>query len=297
MFHPVHSAWDGRTLLQTPDPKTHTPLSPETQWQLWKADIANVQNLNGYKNPQLPNFELLFEFCEFPSAGGPDTPNQPDRSALVRSQFLGQDSAGSTGFENYDTGSDENPPLGTMTSDAGVNGSSSIFMDGIKKENSWLAYKNNFELMEDTNAEYIPTIDEVPLSSLAAGATQVVSTRKDKDGFVINGNTIPPLGSGVYDDEVIAVKGKPVYKIRMTGYAIRVGWQIPTPVLVGATPDGSTVLGAYRVGKQKWTHDILSVSEEVPVFIAKWSQMYALPFDPSGTNIKFGTSGEPAEFA
>ncbi len=296
LFYAVNNSFVGIPLTEFPNISTDNPNTKADQWALWKTQIALTQTHQGYRNVGLASVDLLFDTCEVTAPTYTDP--QAKASTTRLNSFLSQETPSEfdSGWE-YQQASEDSMPSGRISySPGGASSAISEYMQGITAENSWIDYKNNFALEENSNATYIPTLETVASSTL--NTSDLAYSHRDQTGFRIHTST--KNDNALYSDEVIQVNGKPIYKVRMKGYAVRVGYQIPCPELryalqkVGSTPFN---MECYRIGKQNFACNLLTVSDEVPVFVAHWNVLYALPFSPEGTNLQYVTSANPAEFA
>jgi hypothetical protein len=171
-------------------------------------------------------------------------------------------------------------------------------MKNLIPEQSWLDYKVDFQLVEVSNASYLPTIQAAPLSEIKGELDTTSSGNPSSRSFtaatinnkiVANGSSSGQPNASRYSDHLIVAHGKPTYYLKFTGKAVRVGYRIPTPVVGGLMnqTNPSIVLDVYRVGKQYWTQRQVSQSADMPVFEAEWSMTYAIQGDPTCTNLSF----------
>lgn len=180
------------------------------------------------------------------------------------------------------------------------------WMKDLDPAKSWVEYKPKFELIEVSNSTYLPTIQTNDLDDIKGQYTASSSTQymtREVAGMTINNRgTATGAGAGQpnatrYANHLVISHGKPVYYIKFTGRAVRVGYPIPMPVVGGLQneKDISTILSVYRVGKQHWSQEQVATSADMPVFEAEWSMLYAIQGDPSCSNISFNHS-RPSEF-
>lgn len=296
MFYPVHSKWKQNGYPSMPPDefwKKEEELN-SVQWGLWKDQISALTDGDGYRTLTLPNFELIFDPCtSYPMQQYVGSERQ---AFYYRSVNFEPSLLPDLTYPERDT-----IPLGKASYDIRADKSTSAqYLKKLTPSISFIAYHNTFDIFEVTNAAYIPSLEYRDPSTLTAGTQELANTRKDKTGFRINGQTSTSFNSD-WDNEIVQIRGKPIYKVRMRGYAIRIGYQIPAPVLTGVlvSNGGGSVseATAYRIGDQKWSHRLLNRSEEVPLFLAKWEQHYAIPQNVASDNLKFSSSGLPAEFS
>ncbi len=281
MFYPVDVLWQGVGIGRQPtDVPTATPHTQQAQWAVWADYTTDQQSTFGYLNPRFPNMPLIFDICTAEQTG-----ISQDRTGFYQDHDVIKEPyrPSSSDYAEY-----EGMPLGKGSYD--TQSASGTYLDGVTYENSWLHYHNDFEIIEETNSNYIPTIESEYVSTRLAAISAI--SEKLNPGFSINGKVSGESDQAKYIDDVVQIRGKPIYKVRMTGYAMRVGFQIPAPVLVQANGQN-----CYRIGVNRWKHNIANVSDEVPVFSAMWDQEFGILGSPEDTDIIFKSTGKPAEFA
>lgn len=170
---------------------------------------------------------------------------------------------------------------------------------------TWVSYDMDFEVVRNENTVMFPIISPQLAESRHNNNARPSSSVKDHIGFAMLGtsNAIPTYGGTDYEKFSIQSFGLPVSMVRCTGSAVRVGYPIPTPSLVGvqrfdANQDdftSSTVIKAYRAGTSVWSHKQLNRSADMPVFGATWDITYVLKGDPVCVNMGF-RSPRPNEF-
>jgi hypothetical protein len=187
----------------------------------------------------------------------------------------------------------------TPTPYPGKETTQSTWMQNLDPSQSWVDYKVNFELVEVSNASYLPTIQAAPLSEIK-GELDPTASGNPSDRYntamtINNKITAEGAESGEpnasrYSDHLVVAHGKPTYYLKFTGKAVRIGYRIPMPVVGGLQNISSVspvVLDVYRVGKQYWSQRQVAQSADMPVFEAEWSMTYAIQGDPTCTNISF----------
>ncbi len=190
-------------------------------------------------------------------------------------------------------------PPGTPTAHyPGADSKTATWMKNLKPDQSWAEYQVNFELVEVSNASYLPTIQAAPLAQIKGELDPLASgnpSDRNNTAMTIN-NKIVAEGSSSgqpnaerYADHLIVAHGKPTYYLKFTGKATRVGYRIPMPVVGGLqnATSSSVVLDVYRVGKQYWSQRQVAQSADMPVFEAEWDITYAIQGDPTCTNLSF----------
>jgi hypothetical protein len=279
MFYPVDVAWSAVEDGRVPDNlNTANPFSRADQWSLWKTNIGGVQGSTGFRNPSLPTFSLLFDLC---------TADQSSLSNSRQSSYQSQNTPGEP-VRPYRTDSYERDtmPLGKGSYDVSAYGE---YLDGITPENSWIEYVPWFLIKEFTNSGILPTITSQFLNSRKASSLETSS--KSSVGFGINGASAA-ADQTPYNNDIIHVRGKPIYTVRSKGYAIRIGYEIPCPVISQINNRD-----CYRIGESSWSCNLLCVSDQIPIYMATWDNEYALKGTAESNGIVIETSGRSAEFA
>lgn len=115
---------------------------------------------------------------------------------------------------------------------------------------------------------------------------------KQRVGFSINNATNETLTNEGYQYSNIQAFGQPITYIQLTGRAMRAGYGIPCPVLVGCSNPAlqSVILPAYRVGNSQYTCYQVGKSSDVPIFQAAWNVMYAIKGDPTCANMDYNAT-------
>lgn len=180
---------------------------------------------------------------------------------------------------------------------------------------TWINYDMQFEVIRDENSTLVPTIQSQDPSSRHNNTLRPDSTKSSYRHFSIIGETGAEGGYPTNPDSVdspykyhnVQSFGAPITYVRCVGSALRVGYPIPTPSLVGVQTrfaNGGTVqdgmstplVKAYRVGVSEWTHKLANMSVDLPVFEATWNVTYALLGDPVCASIGFRTT-QSSEFS
>jgi hypothetical protein len=180
---------------------------------------------------------------------------------------------------------------------------------------TWIDYDMQFEVIRDENSVLVPSIESQNPSSRHNNYHRPDSTKSSYRHFTIIGEvgtqggypTNPDSPDSPYKYHNVQSFGAPVTYVRCVGSALRVGYPIPTPSLVGIqtrSANGGTVqdgistplVKAYRVGVSQWTHRLANKSVDLPVFEASWNITYALLGDPVCASIGFRTT-QASEFS
>lgn len=248
-------------------------------------NIAYTQDANPYVNEQKPNIYAARRRTEH-------WLEHPSHINSYRGEGDYIDSANNQPASDS-PGASRNPQTTNQYPGATGTGMSNYipFSDAAQ---TWIEYETDFQLIEKTNATYMQTIDAIdPATVKAIGTTTTNDVAyREHIGFTINASTPPsgPTAAPVpYTDGHVFAHGKPLYFIRFTGYAIRAGYQIPTPTVYGlynmAQGGSPTILETYRVGTQYWNQKQLNKSCDIPLFKAEWDMMYAVKGNPTSGSI------------
>ncbi len=131
-------------------------------------------------------------------------------------------------------------------------------MENLDPSESWIDYKNKFQIIEQSNGVRIPTVEVSSIDKLTSSNSDLQKTEKTNKGFSILGDASQLSSNAPYQYDVIQSRGNPQYFARMVGYALRVGFAIPTPILLAANEKT-----CYRVGNNnKWSHEQVAISDE-----------------------------------
>ena len=308
MFYPVYTKWVGNDLGIVPANVITAPgESNDVQWNLWAQYTQAFQNPKGLKNLRMPRFSLLFDPC---MSDNDKSDFQAARNGPYKGKYLMHDGFTDVwnptvnppyypGESGPSTDQDGESPGGNtqypQTSSPNKNSSSN---SKVTPRSSWIKYEQSFEIIENTNNVYIPSISNINPTDFKSNNPS--NSARSYEGFSINENTNPYANSR-YDDHYIQTTGVPIYFVRMKGYAIRMGYSVPTPALRGVKRDyinqTGDVIDAYRTGdNNRWVHKQLDVSGTVPTFLGMWDILYALKGDPTAHDIRFNSTTN-AEFA
>lgn len=138
---------------------------------------------------------------------------------------------------------------------------------------SWLDYNNDVAITEETKNVHVSYLQPTPTSDYYQTDETSASLGSDRTvtGMNINGRYSSAAGSSKLPKTI--ARGTSTFKARMRGYAIRVGFKIPIPVLtsVGGSPVSRTEEARY-FQKQISRGD-------VPVYLAVWDIPYTIDKD------------------
>jgi hypothetical protein len=287
MFSPVDAKYVGIDIGRVPAPgQAANPEGFGVQWALWKTSIAGPggpQNTlgHGYRNVRLSNVDILFDPCS--------QENQVLASQNAINQFYSPGILIAEPNRVVPESSYGEGALGSGKYDGDKNSGTSYYLRGLSPEESWITYKPSLHIIEQANSAYIPTVDLEDVQTRQATSGELAATIKTADRIRFNGKVEVPQDRYEYD--VVQVRGKPLYKVRLTGYALRIGWPIPFPVIraINNRP-------AYRIGTNHFHTSTVGVSDEVPVYLAMWSIDYGLKGTPDSSDFRIDTSAKASEF-
>lgn len=168
---------------------------------------------------------------------------------------------------------------------------------------SWLSYSNKFQILQTNNNEQVDYIQDVTADTYQA--QEANSPTAATTGFQINSES---SGTDSYQKPSVVVFGTSTNRVRMRGYAVRVGFKIPCPAVI--TIDG---LAVSRIGESKYEHQTLAVSTilssseadpddndvQMPIYLAMWDITYAINANVKHDDIlnKIKSTGNPGIYA
>lgn len=183
----------------------------------------------------------------------------------------------------------------------GTDDNTANWMANRDPKDTWISYEPKFELIRNNNSVLMPSIKSKNPDSVYNANAYPLATNKAWKGFTILGQSTAeqasegyPSGSDSsrYMHDNVQVFGEPTTFVRFYGSAMRAGYPIPTPSLVGTNaPDNNpaSLVRAYLVGTSVWKHAQVVQSADIPIFAATWDLVYALKGDPVCANITFQT--------
>jgi hypothetical protein len=305
------------------------PQSYGNQWGISREYMANAQNVFGYRGPLLPGYDMVFNPYDgwnpnrFSNDAGPRNPERSIVSSNATFDYDNVDSAnthtlaerrrnahletfGNLNFpfpENIDQAWGGNAPLkdvpGLPTSNFSTSPyksydptNDSTYLKNVNPSQTWISYDTKFKLRRNENSVLFPSIQPQLIASRATTAVPATTSR-DARVFNINGNNnAEPTTSG-YEYSDVQVFGNVTTYVQFTGQALRVGYPVPCPTLVGCrnagtgSGGGAITIQAYRVGEGNYTCYQVGKSADLPIFRGVWDITYALKGDPSCANISF----------
>jgi hypothetical protein len=299
------------------------------QWGISREYMANAQNVFGYRGPLLPGYDMVFnpyDGWDTNRFENPTAPRNPERSIVSSNSTVNF-----TAPNNYNTVTlaerRRNAHLDTFTNLAfptpenvsqqwGGNSpvkevpglprsfyntspykshnaaQDSAYLKNVDPKETWLSYDTKFILRRNENSVMFPSIkSQLPSSRQSTEVGSATLRNYTGSTIVGNGAAEPNVSDYVYDD--IQAFGNPTTYVQFTGQAMRVGYPIPCPVLVGCKNagigggEGTVIVPAFRVGESQYTCYQVNKSADIPVFRAVWNVVYALKGDPACANIKY----------
>jgi hypothetical protein len=175
------------------------------------------------------------------------------------------------------------------------------------RRKSWVDYKYKLTIIEENHnslATYLQDNNKVYFQADAAAAAT-----NDMNAFTIdNRSGNPEVGMTLAET---FVHSNSTYKIRLTGYAIRVGEKIPVPAIisVGGVPvarsgearyEYTTLVNGSSFGTSDYSSDG-SLDTKLPVYMCQWDITYNVDTNLKGTSTtdiltRLMTSGDPAHY-
>ena len=344
LFYPVHIAWNNFTLPGslgvTPEKIFEaSPLSYNDQWSISTEQLANAQNVFGYRGPLLPGYDMIFNPYDgwdpkrFANPSAPRNPEGTVWASKTVNNFTAYPRAnthtlgerrrnahlqvfGDNNFSGPVGDQDLGGPaklksavgqpsrLGTNPAGAPVQQYASYnplqdpeYLGFTDPTQSWVAYDTKFIMHRKENSVMFPSISSETIASRKSdfvnGMPPAPSTKQHTGFNILGSSNEKPTSSG-YEYNDIQAFGKSVTYIQFTGRAIRTGFPIPCPVLIGCKNNGtllasglSDMIDAYRVGDSQYTCYQIAQSADIPVFQANWNILYALKGDPACANIGY----------
>jgi hypothetical protein len=215
------------------DIEGESPKDLSDQWSEWQQTRDN--NLNGY--------------FQYEINGTPITINQC--SAYTSTHTLNSDILAPLEQEEEPS---EEAEIETLRTPYGE----------LSASNSWLEYKNEFEIIEDPSLVTINYLEDPGVNYYRA--TDGAYANREATAMTLNGRA---SGSSPTNPNTVISRGSSVFYVKMTGHALRAGFKIPTPFI-------AEIAGkqAIRVGQQRVKHVQISQDGEVPVYMSMWAATY-----------------------
>lgn len=273
---------------------TYTAVGKSEEWLLWEQ-LTDISMAGPFRyNSTVP---LVFAQCDVSSVETVPTPTSVSPTAAL------------TSSNELDTAILPYPPQDPAPSLGEVAYREVQLLkggDSYAASKTWLKYDNAFEIIEETGNEHITYLQNTPIQSYQAEASNT-ATNQDI-AFNVNSRSENP-DTGLTLSETLTYSPS-TYKIRMKGSAVRVGEKIPIPALISAM--GSTV---SRTGEPRYSHQTIAVGSQIinpsagdaviakqVVHLAMWDITYSVDTTlkaASTTDIlsQLITSGDPAHYS
>jgi len=173
-----------------------------------------------------------------------------------------------------------------ITPDSGPPGD---YIENLNQHN-WVEYQNRFELIEDNDTIQVNYLQNNPKTYYQFSGSESSIPTRETEGLRLNEHTSDP-DTGFLKPVVVS-RGVSAFKIRMTGYAVRIGSKIPIPSVLSI--GGALVT---RTGQSRIKHQQIA-SGRLPTYLAQWDITYAVESNVYSTDIsqQIKTSGTPSHF-
>lgn len=305
-----------------------TGQSYSNQWSQSREYMANAQNVFGYRGPLLPGYDMVFnpyDGWDPNRLANATAPRNPERSVVSSNSTIDfsddkyntltlaerrrnahLDTFTNLSFptpENIDQQWGGNAPVkdapglprsfyNTSPYKSHDTTQDSTYLKNVDPKQTWLSYDTRFILRRNENSVMFPSI-KPQLPSTRQSTSLGSATLRGHVGNTILGSEAaePNISNYTYDD--VQAFGNPITYVQFTGQAMRVGYPIPCPVLIGCKNagtgggEGSVLVEAFRVGESQYSCYQVNQSADIPVFQASWNILYALKGDPACANIKY----------
>jgi hypothetical protein len=152
----------------------------------------------------------------------------------------------------------------------------------VDPRQSYMDFKSTFEVIEDNKTQVLDFLQDYNLTKYKNPATTGLD-RGNSTKMTLNGISTPAQAE-TYTEDIsgpnvpvrdVLSRGAPRYYIRLTGYAIRVGYPASAPVIVSI--GGKE---AIRVGQNRVSSTNLAVSAEFPIYLTCWDTLYTINGTP-----------------
>lgn len=301
MFTRVNTAYDFNTTDLTyfndPEDGAGDPRVPANIAQQWYVNRATkrVRNFgtDGTYDYKLDNIGIVrFSPCAFEHTSL-DTPsidwNDSDGTLNPRQTWMNDnDYTHPLGQRRKLDMNDQFTPFNLEAIPA-IEGSQNIgdplAMD-ISEKNSWIDYKQAFEIAEDTGIVQVAYLQNTPNSYYTGGISTQPETKIASIGYNPYFAHDPPL------DMVARRPSRHV--ITMKGHALRVRYPIPMPA-VQSIAGGA----AYRIGKPRWRHVQVAQGSKYPVYLAMWEIQYTMnnTLNAGDALVQINNTGSPGVYS
>lgn len=224
-----------RVDTQFNDPEQENPKTLSQQWKAWQDSKDN--NLNGYFQYEVEGTPITINQCN-------GTTSTHKLHANILAPLETEEIASSLT-------DDETESLRTPYGE-------------LSAANSWLQYKNEFEIIEEPSIVTVNYLEDPGVNYYRA--TDGAYANREVTNMTLNGRT-----SGGYptNPNTVISRGSSVFYVKMTGVAIRAGFKIPTPFI-------AEIAGkqAIRIGQQRVKHIQVAQDGDVPVYMSMWDATY-----------------------
>lgn len=278
------------------------------EWAIWSsANYRSPASIYGYNS----NGPIVFAQCLV----SPGIPIVPVTEKLVPSYLVANEK--DPPYITPEPPPSEPPAPGSLgfgvpQMNEGITDSNSIdeITNIVRTKNedliqkSWIDYKNKVTIIENNNNSQAEYLQDNTLGYFQADAG--ASVTNEITNFTIDGKSAsdPEIGKVLAETFVHGISS---YKLRMTGYAIRVGYKIPVPAMISVNGVGVT-----RSGEARYEHETLvqgstlgTASDpndmNLPVYVCRWDITYNVDSNLKGlsTNDLLGRlmcSGDPSHY-
>lgn len=243
------------------DAEQESPKDLSTQWKEWQQ--SRDTNLNGYFQYEITGTPIVINQCS-------GTTSDHNFNANILAPLEQEEIPSTSTDEETET---LRTPYGTLTAN-----------------NSWLDYKNEFQIVEDTSNISVNYLEDPGVNYYRA--TDAAYANREVTNMTLNGRT---TGGSPTNPNTVISRGSSVFYVRMEGFALRAGFKIPTPFI-------AEVAGkqAIRVGQPRVKHVQVSQDGDVPVYMSMWDVTYQVKGgDIYQTDIisSIKTTGVPAHYS
>jgi len=243
------------------DPDEESPKDLSTQWKEWQN--TRGADLNGYFGYEITGTPIVINQCS-------GTTSDHNFHANILAPLEQEEIPSSSTESESET---LRTPYGELTS-----------------TNSWLEYKNEFEIVEETSNVPVNYLEDPGINYYRA--TDGAYANRAVTAMTLNGRT---SSESPTNPNTVISRGSSVFYVKMTGHAIRAGFKVPTPFIAEVAG-----LQAIRVGQQRVKHVQVSQDGDVPVYMSMWESTYQVKGgDIYQTDIisSIKTTGVPAHYS
>lgn len=193
------------------------------------------------------------------------------------------DSQSLTKTESVDFEVDPDATVNTATMDS--IGNNTPDDSEIDPRYSWMDFKNNIKIIQKNDSFQSSFLQPVQdnyykagnVSTSDGGGTSTSSPGRGAVGWRIDNVNSPgesPDAGRTRAYPTVVKRGIATYIIQLTGYALRAGYGIPVPDLLTVNN-----IPIDKVGNAVYTQNQVAIADKVPIYLAMWSQNYAVTTD------------------